>query len=596
MKYKVKILSLFFLTLVVLPGFIWMLFTGKIAQALTPSATDAVIYDDALSSAWHNWSWNTTLDFNGTPAKTGAKAIVATMNGWGGLYLHTDQAVTSATTESVVFSLKPTLDGSSFAVLLYDENNAPIGSTQPLSTFGPAPGKDVWGDYIIPLPENHSIKGIAIQDVSGKSNNKIFVDDYFVKKKPTAIVETPTLASTSPAQVSTVVYSEGLANGWDNWSWGSAVNANNYWPIMSGNRSLAFTPNSAWAGLYLHTNGVVDTSGLSSLQFSLYATQANQTFGVTLVNENNQITTNPVSLDKYGTPTANAWKTYTIPLSELAANNRSVKGVIVQEAKGQAQPIVYIDDLSFVSAVGGSTASQPAQTFVNPTATPTTSSANAAPPTTKQFTTLAPGSSLPSGETCASLVRRSSWEPRPENKQANNTKGFQLTTRIDGANAAGNAKYLSRINGNFTGTTDEIIQWGACKWGLDEDIVRSVAAQESWWRQSTQGDWNGTDFESYGLLQVRKTYHFGTFPIAKDSVPFNVDYALGWRRACMDGYFDWIPSSSKGDEWGCVGLWFSGRWRDGDPNIAYSGANWYIKQVQGYLNTKVWLTQEFATK
>jgi len=48
--------------------------------------------------------------------------------------------------------------------------------------------------------------------------------------------------------------------------------------------------------------------------------------------------------------------------------------------------------------------------------------------------------------------------------------------------------FARRIDGNFTGTTDEIIRWGACKWGFDEDIVRAVAVNESYWRQSQLGD------------------------------------------------------------------------------------------------------------
>lgn len=597
MKLKLRILTLFFLTLVVLPGFIWMLFTGKIAQALTPSATDAVIYNDALSNTWQNWSWNASVDFNASDApKTGTKAIAATLNAWGGLYLHTDQSINAADAESFVVSVKPTLENSNFNVILYDENNNLIGSPQPLTTFGPAPAVNVWSEYIIPVPANRSLKGIAIQDNTGKSNNKVYFDDYFVKKKAMA----SSTGAESTQQSNTTVYNDGLSNGWENWSWSSNVNADNYWPVASGNRSIAFTPHSAWAGLYLHKNSAIDTAGMQNLQFRLYVTQANQQFAVALVNENNQLTANPVSLDKYGAPTVNGWKTYSIPLQDVAATNKRISGVIFQEAKGQSQPTVYVDEIAFGTTVAGVTGTvQPTQTAnptTSPTPTPTATAKVGTPPSEKQFVTFGPGAALPSGEMCAGLVRRSTWEPRPENTQANNTKGFQLTTRIDGANAAGNAKYLSRIDGNFTGTTDEIIQWGACKWGLDEDIVRAVAAQESWWRQSTLGDWNGKDYESYGLLQVRRTYHEGTYPIARESVPFNVDYALAWRRACMDGYFDWIPAEAKGDEWGCVGLWFSGRWKDGDPNVAYSGANWYISKVKGYLDSKVWLSPDFPTK
>ena len=47
-----------------------------------------------------------------------------------------------------------------------------------------------------------------------------------------------------------------------------------------------------------------------------------------------------------------------------------------------------------------------------------------------------------------------------------------------------------RINGDFTGTTAEILRWAACKWGIDQDIVFAQAAVESWWRQATLGDWD----------------------------------------------------------------------------------------------------------
>lgn len=588
MELKLRIISLFILTLVLIPGFVWLLLTGKIAQAFTPSSSDALIYDESLATGWQNWSWGTTLDFNSSESpKSGAKTLVATMSGWGGLYLHTDTAIDAASSESFVFSLRSTQEGTQFVVLLYDENNRAISGAQPIINFGDAPAANTWKTYVVPHPANRQVKGIAIQDVSGKSSNKVLFDDIFVKKKPTAI-PTPTPASAASTDGS--VYGEGLANGWGNWSWNSALNFNNGSPVAAGAKSLAYTPQSAWAGLYLHKNSVIDTAGLTNLQFSLYASQNDQKFAVAIIDESNQMTASPINLDRYGAPIGRTWKTYTIPLADLQANNKRINGIILQEVKGQAQPTVYLDNIAFISGTGRAT---PVQPTTNPTVAPTNVPAPTAKPQAR-FTTLAPGSALPSGEECAAMVRRSPWEPRPENTQANNTRGIQLTTRIDGANAEGNQRFLPRINGNFTGTTDEIIQWGACKWGLDEDIVRAVAAQESWWRQSTRGDFNGTDYESYGLLQVRRTYHEGTYPTSVHSVPFNVDYALAWRRACYEGYFNWIPAEAKGDEWGCVGLWFSGRWKDGDPNVEYGGANWYIGKVKGYLNTKPWLSPDFV--
>ncbi|MBE0695759.1 MAG: hypothetical protein IH586_02440, partial [Anaerolineaceae bacterium] len=95
------------------------------------------------------------------------------------------------------------------------------------------------------------------------------------------------------------------------------------------------------------------------------------------------------------------------------------------------------------------------------------------------FATLPTGSKLPSDADCAASVKA-----KPENKRMNKTynatKGSQNVGSIF-ASGAGTSIYNSRITGNFTGTTDEILQWAACKWGIDEDIVRAQAATESWW-------------------------------------------------------------------------------------------------------------------
>ncbi len=211
------------------------------------------------------------------------------------------------------------------------------------------------------------------------------------------------------------------------------------------------------------------------------------------------------------------------------------------------------------------------------------------------FATLPPGSTLPSGAECAERVRRSDWEPRPANTQANQTKGVR-GIRIEGGSDTLNDRYVSRVDGDFTGTTDEIIQWGACKWGFDEDIARSVAVVESWWKQSHVGN----EGQSFGLMQVRATVHINTHPHSINSTAFNVDYALAFRRACYEGEFTWLNSAGKqggyekGDEWGCVGLWYSGDWYDGFENVPHSGARSYIKEVKTTFAKRTWTTVEFT--
>ncbi len=236
-----------------------------------------------------------------------------------------------------------------------------------------------------------------------------------------------------------------------------------------------------------------------------------------------------------------------------------------------------------------------------PTKTPTKTTTPL--PNTGKFTTLPPGSALPSDAQCAAAIKA-----RPENKAMNQsynaTKGAQTVGQTF-ANGAGTSIYNSRISGNFSGTTDEILQWAACKWGIDEDIVRAQAVAESWWQMTAKGDWTtdssrcapnhglGVDGkpgqcpESFGILQNRYPYEQDSWPGIYNSTAFNADVAYGYWRACYEGYTTWLGSGyAKGDAWGCVGRWFAGAWHT-------SAAEGYITKVKDHLNQRIWETPGF---
>jgi hypothetical protein len=219
--------------------------------------------------------------------------------------------------------------------------------------------------------------------------------------------------------------------------------------------------------------------------------------------------------------------------------------------------------------------------------------------------TLPPGSALPSDATCASRVSHKT-EIRPQNAVQNATAGQQKNIQ---------ESQLNRVTGNYTGTTDDILQWTACKWGIDVDIVRAQAAKESYWTQSAKGDWTtnasacppghgiGVDGtpgqcpESYGILQMRYLYHGqpsgrNTWPEAETSTAYNADYTYGIWRQCFEGELWWLNTVERGAEYvagdamGCTGVWFSGRWKT-------AAANTYIQAVQDYKNQRIWETQSF---
>jgi hypothetical protein len=215
------------------------------------------------------------------------------------------------------------------------------------------------------------------------------------------------------------------------------------------------------------------------------------------------------------------------------------------------------------------------------TATPTPPPTAAAVPAPRTTTgrprldlsdTLPPGSALPSDSACAGAVRRSSKEPRPQNKVANSRTppvGW-VQQPFEGFARLAQTRIVPRIDGRFTGTTDEILQWGACKWGFDVDTVRAQAYIESKWRMS----WNGDGGTSWGILQIKPSAHPGTWPWARDSTAYNVDYTLARRRACYEGW-SYEGSRTRDDLWGCIGMWYSGTYGSGYSDYVARVRHWY---------------------
>jgi autotransporter family porin len=241
-----------------------------------------------------------------------------------------------------------------------------------------------------------------------------------------------------------------------------------------------------------------------------------------------------------------------------------------------------------------------------PTPTPTTTpSARPAPPVVppsayvSYFKTLPPGSALPSDAQCAREIARNPWEPKPENRTANQLNVYAQGFRLhDSYLASWYPPYETRVTGNYTGTTDQILRWGACKWGFDENTVRAQAVQESTWQQSFLGDCNGGKTQpethgcaSVGILQVKGADippdFPGVWPAAWTSTSFNLDFAMAVRRLCYEGKETWVldfsPSYAAGDLWGCIGKYYSGYWHD-------AAADRYIQQVQAIYAAKTWTT------
>jgi hypothetical protein len=211
-----------------------------------------------------------------------------------------------------------------------------------------------------------------------------------------------------------------------------------------------------------------------------------------------------------------------------------------------------------------------------------------------EFSTLPPGSALPSGQECADRVGQGHSEEVPENERPNRVEPDKVVMPVWGDfTAQANQRFVSRIDGKFSGSTGEILEWGACKWGLDADVLRAVAYQESDWKQSTTGDESDDAADcqggakppcptSFGILQLKATDLPGSYPFSQTSTAFNVDYYGARMRSCYEGWVTYLGADyGPGDLWSCIGWHWSGKWKD-------SGAMNYVGRVQRQLNNRSW--------
>lgn len=226
-------------------------------------------------------------------------------------------------------------------------------------------------------------------------------------------------------------------------------------------------------------------------------------------------------------------------------------------------------------------------------------------------------SALPNDSQAAAIVRRSAWEPRPENRPANATVPPATFKTAGYSGMKNHAALFGRVTGNFTGTTDEIIQWAAIKWGVSDNLLRAQAVTESNWYQNRKdaagkpmpnygyGDYGscagqgspppsgyGTSGpSSFGILQVKwcamkdaSAPGYDGWPWSENSTAYNLDFYGAILRGCYEGWDTWLGNGyAAGDMWGCVGRWYAGQWYS-------SAAQTYIAKVKEYYNSRPWLS------
>ena len=213
-------------------------------------------------------------------------------------------------------------------------------------------------------------------------------------------------------------------------------------------------------------------------------------------------------------------------------------------------------------------------------------------------------------------------ENRPGNSTANGymptaaqLQAFYSAINSNGQTVVQANPYDRFVTGHYSGTTDEVIQWAAAKWGIPADWLRAEYVQESRWNMSQLGDLAtvtptayseypsqarvpNTDevYQSMGISQIKwipdGSVGAGTEPLRWESTAFNADY----QAATLRFYFDdpdglrsaWGDSTySAGNAWDSLGGWFEPYpWLN-------SGQLSYIAEVQAHLAARTWAQPGF---
>jgi hypothetical protein len=259
-----------------------------------------------------------------------------------------------------------------------------------------------------------------------------------------------------------------------------------------------------------------------------------------------------------------------------------------------AAPTRTVDPTS--TAAPTRTATSTAAKTATPTATPTA---------TAHYSMQGPGASLPTEASCITAVNAS---PIPENAPWNENDGTGYNSNLPPAGGVPAYFYanapccnemqssdFASVDGNYSGSTDDLIRITACKWGIDEDYIRSQAWIESDWHQDCAaahggsgcnegGDMNNpggdpsglavtaitpggvfSDFNGFGdpgsssdhwdswsIVQTKVYYAWMTWPMMEESTPFGLDYRYAEMRGCVNGdeysYYN-SQSSAQGTDY-----------------------------------------------
>jgi hypothetical protein len=146
-----------------------------------------------------------------------------------------------------------------------------------------------------------------------------------------------------------VIYTDGLAPAWQDWSWDVILNLSATNPIHSGARS-ASALSAQWGGVSLAHAGL-NTEPFTWLEFYLYALSEVQLQVFLQAADGTQLPAAPVADCRHiagGRVTPGIWQRVRIPVAELNPDDKSVTRVTIQNMGSGESAQFWLDDIRLV--------------------------------------------------------------------------------------------------------------------------------------------------------------------------------------------------------------------------------------------------------
>jgi hypothetical protein len=313
------------------------------APAAQPAGT-LTIYGDALAASWENWSWNTQVDFaNAQPALGRRSVAVSYGEPFAGFSLRAPAPIDAQRYSGIAFWVHGGESGER-ALRFYIQQSDSGGESRVAQFEAPA---GTWTPITIALSSLgnlQTIKRLTIQDNSGERQPTFYVDNIRLVSGP--LEGALSIPLTGPTEEGGyIVYSDVLADGWENWSWESQVDFASREPVFAGRRAIAVQMPNGNGGLSLRAPITLDGEAYSAIRLRLRGAKP----------EPRQMQIYFHSADESGNEgpgfvfqlAGSQWITLRVPLAQLG-NLKTIKRINVQDLGGSSPLSFYVDEIELL--------------------------------------------------------------------------------------------------------------------------------------------------------------------------------------------------------------------------------------------------------